>query len=284
MTRRTIILWSIFLIFMVSNPSLLSAKDMVSEFLSTDEDCTLLFPKKIMLKGIVSMCNNEVTGPVEMVIFNNPVTKNFEITVSSPIISSQLFFDRFLDVIRTDTAFPSANKLLMKKTGYDKRMYFMDKASKNPRDIILKYNMEGKEKKKKTIFSDRNTFPSDSVLLMYQTLLLKNIKEGFYFDIISLDDALKIRMTAKYFFTDDVLSLSKKFNFPKGIEKAVNPGIKYHVFEMKTYGLIDLFVQSSWYCVYKATYPYEFVAYWGGNGINTETIYMMETKTEFIEK
>ena len=83
-------------------------------------------------------------------------------------------------------------------------------------------------------------------------------------------------MVITYLFTEDVLSLSKDFSFPDGIREVILPDKPYHVFKMKIHGLLNFLVQSNWYLVYEAEYPYNFVAYWGGSGIKTDIIYMLE--------
>ena len=269
----------IILLILLATPS--SAVDMLEDFLLPDEDCSNLFPEKMIMKGFAYACNSEVSGPIEIIIHNNPQNNNFEVSVSSPLSGSNLVFSRNLDVIRTETHFPAAMKKLIQKTGYDIRKYYKNETGLNSNKLILTHYKDGKEKKSARISCDRNTFPSDSVLLMYQALLLKGIKKDFLFDIISLDDALKVRMAVTYHFTDNVLSLSKKFNFPAMIHESIKPADKYHAFEMKLHGLLGLFIQSRWYCIYKASYPYEFAVYWGGSGIGAEVIFILESEIVF---
>ena len=228
------------------------------------------------MKGFAFGCYNEVSGPIEIIINNNPGTGDFEFTVTSTLSTASLVLNKHLEAQYSETFFPVTIEKLMKKAGHDKRIYYRTENKDDPDKIILTLFKQGKEKKKNTIFCDRNTFPSDTVTIMCQALLLKGIKKDFLFDIISLEDALKARMEMSYYFTPNPCSLSRDFNFPEGIHNAIHPDEEYHIFKMKIHGLISLFLRSTWYFVYKARYPYDFVAYWGGDGIVAETFYFTE--------
>jgi len=121
-------------------------------------------------------------------------------------------------------------------------------------------------------------------MFMLYVLLLNNRQKDFLFDILTLEDALKVRMKINYRFTNNILSYAENFPFPEGIENAIHPEKKYHFFEMKVHGLLHLLAKASWYFVYDAEYPYEFIAYFGNSGIKAETIYFLEYETILDKK
>lgn len=254
---------------------------MLEDLLPPDEDYTTLFPRGFIMKGFACTNNCGITGPIELRMYNNPETEQFEFIFTSTMYRGELVADKYLNTKSSETFLFKKLEELIKKAGHDKRIYFRENNGKVSDSIVLTHFLGEKEKKKKRFSCDRNTFPSDAVLIMFQALLLKGKRKNFLFDIISLEDALKVRVKITYYFTDNVLSLSKNFPFPQGIIKAVRPEKKYHVFEMRIHGLLSLFVWSSWFFVYKAGHPYGFVVYWGGYGKNAEVFYFLESKIEY---
>ncbi|MBN2532696.1 MAG: hypothetical protein JXB88_07395 [Spirochaetales bacterium] len=274
-TKTTFYLLIVFIIFF---PSYAYSLDMIEDLLPQEENYTALFPRTFLMKGLAFTNNCEISGPIEIIINNNPETEQFEFIFTSPLSKAELIIDKHLNAKSSKTSFVKTFPELIKKAGHDKRVYSREKNGKKPESIVLTHFLAKKEKKKKSFSCDRNTFPSDTVMFILQILLLKGIKKNFLLDIISLEDALKVRMNMTYYFTDNVLALSKNFPFPRGIEEAVRPDELYHVFKMKLHGLAGLFIQTSWFFVFKAEYPFSFIIYWGGEGKTAEVFYFLENK------
>jgi hypothetical protein len=252
--------------------------DLLEDLLPPDEDCTTLFPQILIMKGFASTYNCEVSGPIELIVRNKPGTGEIEFSVLSSFTKAELVYDRHLNVKKSDTVLLSPIQKKIDVIGQDKRNYYRIFNGQKPDTIVLTLFNNGKEKKMKEFSCDRNVFPSDTVMLMLHTLLLKGIRKDFLFDIISLEDAIKVRMEMNYYFTDNVLSFSENFPFPQNISDAIRPDKKYHVFVMRVYGVLRLFAQSRWFFVYNTDYPYGFVAYWGGVGVSREIMYFPEIK------
>jgi hypothetical protein len=253
-------------------------KDMLEDLLPPDENCSLLFPETFIMRGFAYTYNCEVSGPIEITIHNKPGADQIYYTVSSPLTKAELVYDRHLNIMRSETVLYNTIQKKIDKIGQDKRYYHREYTENGPDTIILTAFYQGKVKKKKKFSCDRNVFPSDTVMMMLHTLLLKGEKKDFLFDIISLEDAVKVRMKISYYLTDKVISLSEDFPFPDTVTKAIQPGKTYHVFEMKTHGMIRLFVRSSWFFVFEEKYPYGYTAYWGGEGLFSEIMFFPENE------
>jgi hypothetical protein len=255
--------------------------DLLENLLPADENYTTLFPQILIMRGFVHTHNDEISGPINIVMQNNPETEQFNFAVSSIIFNADLMIDKFLNVKNSEMSYSGTYRKLIEKAGYNKLIYNRKNNGKESDSLAIIQFLDGKEEKRKEISCDRNSFPSDAVIVALQALLYKGIRKGFLFDIISLAEPVKVRMNISYFFTDKVLSLSSDFSFPPEMNNTVYPDKKYHVFKMNVHGLLSLFIRTSWFFVFKADYPYGFVAYWGGNGINEEVYYFPET--EYID-
>lgn len=279
-TKTTFLLLFLFIIFLPHSYGL----DMIEDLLSPDADYTKLFPQTIILKGFGHTYNCEISGPMEIIIQKNPQTKQLDFKVSSTITNAQMIYDKNLNVLKSETHFLETLEDLIRKTGHDIRKYYRQNNGNEPDDIVLTFFLGGKKQKSKVFSCDRNTFPSDAVMMMCKAVLFNGIRKGFLFDIISLEDFVKARMKMEYYFTDNVLSLSEDFPFPQKVNEAIRPDEKYHVFKMKVHGLLGLFIRSSWFFVFKAEYPYGFVAYWGGDGIYREIMFFVKDEYVYDDK
>jgi hypothetical protein len=234
---------------------------------------TALFPTVQEARGEAVLIDGKAVSPFYCILEKDPKSGALALKSASALSFVKIEMNRSLRTTRIVTMISLAFRDVIDKLGYETKDITLDAT-----DTVgfLTYRISNKTKTTREYARDDNTLESEVVPVYFQGLLLNGIKRDFLFDVITDEIGWKARILVTYKETKDLKALSPGFIFPAGFGALESPKNPYSVFVLSIDGFLSLFVHAKTFLAFESVPPYSFVAYWGGEGIRRQIIYITE--------
>jgi hypothetical protein len=215
---------------------------------------------EVTLKGSSIFINITPQSAIEVAqkVTWNDETKTYSVEMDNGIFSYYGVLDK--DLVLQNSIIRNKEGKLIKTLGHDKRVTKLDPEKQR---IEIAYYRGDKLKETKEITYAPGLLDSDILFLYLQQKLLMGIR-NFQGSVLQKARGIRVNAGFKLYQVNDFEELAPEYDFPAVFKDRTKYDQDVYVYVMQLTGILKVFYPHKYYYAYENTYPYNLLAYWGG--------------------